>query len=163
MPGASPIRDLIEDLRNRNSKVTRAFDELFATNPGQHAAAGSPVSPHLAWLNTPNALHNVLPANVRAGLGVGGILGPKALDGPDLDHIDDWPKEQKELVRGKIAEAINNARSGVHFFWELHDGTNEITVIQDPDVSGGITITFRSPRSKIRVVGRLTGNATVDV
>ena len=142
MPSGSTPREFARAIQTRRTKTTRALDRIF-TNPGRHSTHAN-----FAQLRIAHVL-NTLPAWARARL--------PNLSPLELVHIDSWPNDQKNRVRASLVTAIQSNRK-VRFFWELHSGLTEVTVIDDPDPQGGITIIFRSPRSKVR-----GGSVTVDV
>jgi len=155
MPGASTIRQFVQDLHDRKSNIARVFDQLFGTNPGRHKppTGDADVDKVVAWLKTPGSLPPLSPEarSLLQGLG----LSPA-----ELSHIDGWPDGQRNDVRDRLVDAIENDNP-YHFFWELHSGTTEDTVI--PPLGGG-DIVFRSPREKVSVGSVVTfGAVNVDV
>ncbi len=75
----------------------------------------------------------------------------------ELAHIGEWPDDQKNRVREALIKAIKTPLP-LKFFWEVRPGPDEVTLLEDPDMTGGITITFRSPERNVR-----GGDVTVDV
>ncbi len=117
-----------------------------------------------------DALYRAKPAAVVAALSAtsafGGLPDPyltalrqRGLSAEEVKHIRDWPDSDKERVRGAVLTAINTNQT-VRFAWKLYDGSKELTTIRTagPDP---ITITFYSPWSNLRAVGR--DNVNVDV
>ncbi len=143
MPVASTPRELAKAVRTRRTKTTRALKKLL-TNPGQHRGTAD-----FNRLTRRNALNRPLRSWARNRL--------QNLSADELNHIDDWPDEGKEKVRQALVDAILNNRA-VRFFWEVHPGQSEVTLIENPDMTGGITITFRSPEKNVQ-----GGNVTVKV
>jgi hypothetical protein len=146
MPVASTPRQLARAIRTRSTRTTKALKQLF-TNPGQHLGTAD-----FNRLDTPHALDAVngqLPAWAQNRLST---LSPL-----ELSHIGSWPDEDKERVREALVKAVKKPLP-VKFFWEVHPGPNEVTLIEDPDMTGGITIIFRSPESNVK-----GGDVTVDV
>ncbi len=146
MPVATTPRQLARAIRTRSTRTTRALKQLF-TNPSQHQGTAD-----FSKLDTPHALDAVsgaLPGWAQNRL--------STLTPLELAHIGSWPDEGKEKVRQALVKAVKTPLP-VKFFWEVHPGSNEVTLIEDPDMTGGITITFRSPESKVK-----GGNVTVDV
>ena len=146
MPQTSTPRQFAKAIQERRSNTTKELKKLF-TPADKHK--GTTV---LTNLKKTNALKRPLQAWAKNKL--------SALSPLELQHIDDWPDNpDKEDVRKALVDAIQNSRT-VQFFWELHGiaGKNEFTVIEDPDMTGGITITFRSPRRNVS-----GGNVTVKV
>ncbi len=117
-----------------------------------------------------NALYRARPEAVVAALSAtgpfGGLPDPflselkqRGLSTEELEHIGDWPDSDKVRVREAVLNAINTDQR-VRFAWKLQDDSKESTTIETAD-SGAITITFFSPWSNVRAVGR--DNVTVDV
>ena len=117
-----------------------------------------------------NALYRARPEAVVAALSETGPFGglpdqylselkQRGLSTEELEHIRDWPDADKEKVREAVLNAINNNQR-VRFAWKLHDESKESTTIETAD-SGAVTITFFSPWSNVRAVGRDV--VTVDV
>ena len=80
----------------------------------------------------------------------------------EIEHIDDWPNDQKEDVRKILVKAVDDELE-VDFFWELHRGQKEYTEIDYPDGSGGVTITFFSPWNNVSEPDEQTGEIVVSV
>ncbi len=142
MPDHTPITKFIKTLRTRKTDITRSLDELFdmkyRNDLKNHPDIGT-------FKGTPNVL-NTLPQWARDALQrpprPGVIRDP--VSNEELDHIDNWPNDQKEKVRVKLAHAIDNDRAVV-FFWELYRGGVEHVAIDDPPNGEPISITFSSP------------------
>jgi len=143
------IRKFITSLQTRQTDTTEALTRWFV-NPGRHqthAVTGQ--------LRTANGL-NALPSLARTELGNLGLTAG------ELDHIDQWPNDQKESIRQALVRAIDGNRN-VLFYWELHGGAGEATDIQDSG-AGDIVITFRSPQRKVRISSTLNlGDIATDV
>ncbi len=142
MPDMSTIKTFVKALKTGMTKTTKALDKCDYAS-------------HLDELRKPHALDKPLPGWAR------GALQPPLSDA-ELDHIDDWPDGQKDLVREAIVTAAENKRK-LQFFWELHSGTDEETDIQGLAGAGTTTIRFRSPRSKLRVSMATFGDISVNV
>jgi hypothetical protein len=153
MPPDTTLRTFIAAVRTRSTKTTKALDNLFA-DPGSHR--GTPIE---ANLNPQNALDTGRGAWGSGGWARGELLG-RGLTAAEVDHLQDWPNPEKRKVRSALVAAIRDDRT-VHFFWELHDGTNSETVIDPPNLqgTGPITVTFRSPWAKVSVKGVAAGQA----
>ena len=117
-----------------------------------------------------NALYRARPEAVVAALSATGPFGDlpepfqtelkqRGLSTEEVEHIRDWPDADKEKVREAVLNAINTNQR-VRFAWKLYDDSKESTTIETAD-SGAITITFFSPWSNVRAVGR--DDVAVDV
>ena len=149
MPDMTNIRKFITSLQTRETDTTKALTKLM-TKPGRHKT-----HPKISELRTTGTLDK-LPDWVRTELGNLGLTGG------ELDHIDQWPNDQKERARQFLVQAIDGDRN-VRFYWELHGGAAEATDIQDSG-AGDIVITFRSPQQKVRVSSLVTvGEISTDV
>ncbi len=138
MPPFSTVRTFVTALQSGQTNITRALDRLL-TNPGRHRT-----NPNFASFRNRQAANAPLPPWLR------GLLRGEGVSDPEVEHIDAWPDDQKEPVRDKTVEAILGDRR-MRFFWELYDGPAPDTLIEDPDPTGGITVRFRSPRSRVRL------------
>lgn len=156
MPDASEIKKFAKALKTGRTDITRALDALFGHKPDRHLNATDPVILSLvAWLRTPGALATLSP-EART------LLGGLKVSPQELDHIDLWDSGQKEDVRLRLVDAIDNNHP-YHFFWELHRGNDEETDMPVLPGSGG-DIHFRSPRHKMQVPSGWTlGQMRVDV
>lgn len=83
----------------------------------------------------------------------------QALGEGELDHIRDWPDDQKERARAAISDAWDN-NDKVQFLWKLWDKPNEGVTVRK-GVGKFIVITFFSPWDKVRTLGE--DNITVEV
>ena len=141
MPDASDIKKFAKALKTGKTDITNALDQLFGSNPGRHKTdPKADVQTVVAWLRNAHALDSLIP-EARS------ILGGLGVTEPELDHIDAWDHDQKDDVRARLVDAIDNGHA-YHFFWELHRGTGEVTEV--PPLGGG-DIHFRSPRSNMQV------------
>jgi hypothetical protein len=125
-----------------DTRTTQALDALYRARPAAVVAALSTTRP-FGGLPEPFLI----------------ALRQRGLSTEELDHIRDWPDKDKERVRAAVLNAINTNRT-VHFAWKLYDGSKERTTIRTAG-PGAITITFFSPWSNVRAVGR--DDVTVDV
>src|SRR3990170_6076006 len=124
------------------TKTTEALDTLYAARDSALVATLRTASPF-----------GGLPEPFRTA------LGRQGLSPLELDHILQWPDDQKERVREAVVTALDS-NLAVRFVWKLHDGVDERTVIRTSS-QGTITITFFSPWSKVRPVA--PGDVTIDV
>ncbi len=150
MPPATKMKDFVDALRTGKTKTMHSLDKLFQNAPTQtdHPLKSDPDFTDERFKKR-NALDS-LPAWAKTKLKDN--LPPPVPDATFnliVKHIDDWPNSQKEDMRSKLVEVINENRR-VDFFWELHRGENEGIVIEDTGPGGAVTITFRSPRKKVR-------------
>jgi hypothetical protein len=149
MPTGTTPRELTRAIETRSTSTTRALKKLF-TNAKKHRATAD-----FNRLRQNNALNAVLDANNQRQLPnwARNRLSAESpnLSALELRHIGEWPDGQKNDIRKALVDAIVNDRA-VKFFWELHDVTSEdeLTLIENPDSTGGITITFRSPRRNVQ-------------
>jgi hypothetical protein len=146
MPVGSTPRELARALRSRSTRTTRVLKKLF-TNPAQHR--GTADFERLKIAHALDAISGQLPDWARNRL--------QGLSALELDHIGSWPDEDKERVRQALVTAVEMDRA-VEFHWEVHPGPTEVTIIEDPSMTGGVTITFRSPERNVK-----GGDVTVDV
>ena len=144
MPSATGMRTFLRAIRTGKTRTTKALEELVrARNP--------------ALINrlraSPRAL-NGLPAWLRAALVNQGAANP-ALDLSDeeFNHIRHWPNSEKRKVRNWIDTAIGPPARNVHIRWKLHAGNASDNDVDNLPGPGDITITFRSPESRVRARG----------
>ncbi len=134
----------VDILRTGRTKITKALDTLFA-DPGRLRSDPNFAEMQKEAAADGNAHFDSLPTWAKKRLE--SFLNAK--DHARLcAHIDAWPNDQKEKVRKKLVQAIDENRR-VRFFWELHRGENRATEIFDPGEGREIIITFRSPRKSI--------------
>ncbi len=147
MPPGTTIKKFVDALKTRKTVINSALDQLF-TESRRHEA-------YLAELSNPDALNSPVPDWAKAELrkvGLGDV---------EFAHMNRWPDTHKEAMRKAIVTAIQTNRH-VRFFWELHAGPDNVTDVQDQG-TGDITVTFRSPLSKVKVSMATFGEITVDV
>jgi hypothetical protein len=145
MPTTTAIRKFLESVRTGETDTTKALDELFKNVAGRRRALMAHAD--MAHLRKAHSLDRSPPSGVSAGWWRAHLSTLQPLE---LTHLDDWPEKLKENVRGKLVHAIDNGRP-IKFVWELCDGNAEQTDIKDPGPPQRITVTFRSPRSKMTV------------
>jgi hypothetical protein len=146
MPDHTPITKFIKTLRTRKTDITRSLDEIFDMTYRDELKNDPNID---RFKNTADVL-NTLPQWARDVLQRPprpGIIRDPVSD-EEIDHINDWPDDQKERVRLKLVEAIDNDR-GVHFFWELYRGDVEHVAIDDPASGEDLNIIFYSPYDNI--------------
>lgn len=136
MPQVSSVKAFLKARQTGDTKTTKRLTQVF--KKANHIDILVDVD-LCVWVTTPWVMDKQLTGQVRAFLGAS-----NALSGPELDHIDDWPKGQKEDVRGKLVDALINDQN-IIFKWTVHNGDGELTDIDDPGPPGDITIKFRSP------------------
>ena len=149
MPVASSIQELIDALRDRETNITRALDDLFG-DPG--TLAGHPNRPDLG---TPYTLSSepgdMLPPwatdelQGRSKLPVSPVNKP--LKDDEIAHVNNWPPQLREDLRKVLHPRV---AGGPHlkFHWELHGGDSEQI---DDSVPGQMT--FRTPQKNVRLSG----------
>ena len=148
MPDMSHVKTFVEALKTGMTKTTQALDKCNYKS-------------HRAELGIPGALssgpNNSLPQWARDE------LTRQGLNNAELQHIDIWPKKQKEDVRKAIVKALNKKRT-LKFFWKLHEDKKNGTHVKGlRATTGKITITFLSPRKNVTVSANATGEIDVSV
>ncbi|MEX0785427.1 MAG: hypothetical protein WD939_02210 [Dehalococcoidia bacterium] len=141
MPMASTPVEFANALAERRSNITKALDDLFK-RPADLAT-----HPHVGDLRKSKYLDQTIRQWIKDELIARGVTKPR-----EFNHIDAWPKTQKENLRKAMLHAIDN-NVKMRFFWELYGGNNEATTIEPSPLpsSGTITVTFLSPQSRVRV------------
>ncbi len=146
MPDTTEIKKFIKSLQSGKSDVATALDTIFAMGNRAALNANADMGTFKDLQGHPNLLHPNIPDFVR------NLLTDEGVTDGEIDHINKWPKVQKEEIREALVNALDGNRA-VYFFWELHRGNNEKTPIE-PDGglgTGDIKITFQSPRKKLRL------------
>ncbi len=142
MPNESSVATFNEARRTGLTKTTRALQALFdAKNPALVASlrASGPMRGLPGWARS--------------------AFASQALSEGELDHIRDWPDDQKERARAAISDAWDN-NDRVQFLWKLWDNPNEGVTVRK-SVGKTMIITFFSPWDKMRTSGE--DNIVVDV
>ncbi|HUF52318.1 MAG TPA: hypothetical protein VMR52_00910 [Dehalococcoidia bacterium] len=145
MPVASSIRELIDALQTKKTKTMCALDDLFGS---AEALAALQTHPQRGELSNPDVL-NTLPGWAVEELKGRGISHrvQQPLSDEEIQHINDWPAENKRALVGVLDAAITNQQP-LEFFWELHgDETEGI------DTSQAGRVFFRSPQRNVEVGG----------
>ena len=148
MPPHSRITTFLEALRTRRTKTTDALETMFAD------PANVPLV-LVEKLAEPGALNKAKATAWRMSpIGwARSELQRAGLNDEEVDHIRDWPDEEKEKVRDALDNAIQRGQV-VRFNWELTTGNKSLSDVPDPlPTSGAINITFRSPEQRVRVRG----------
>ena len=151
-PGTTPF-GLRTALRTGRTDTTRRLERILA-DPTRRAAISG-------YLSANGAVHRANGSAWAPGPVGGPAIGwarqqlqdpalPSPLTGEEVEHIQAWPEELKELVRIALVDAIANGRN-VAFRWELHDGNTEATAIVTTPAAGDMTITFLSPWAGVRI------------
>jgi len=133
MPPYSKIQTFVDALKTGETNITRSIDKL--ANDGDKRAK------YLTSIQKRNAFDS-FPTWLRRELRVAGMR--KA----EIDHVERWPKKEKESVRVEIVAAIEKKRK-LHFGWEIYDGRRPVSDIRHEGRS--TRIVFRSPRSGLYV------------
>ncbi|MEX1255022.1 MAG: hypothetical protein WEE64_11855 [Dehalococcoidia bacterium] len=147
MPTHSSMRTFLQAVRTGKTDTTEALDIIFAT-PGELAD-----HPNFEEFAQSGAL-DTLPVWARRELRKVG------LGSAEINHLDEWPNDQKEQVREALVQAIEEDQS-VGFYWTVHDGADEETEISSGQDTVSIAFVFRSPERRVRAIG--PDNITVDV
>lgn len=145
MPIASSTREFVDALKTGKTNICKILDGIF-THPGRHQQ-NADAAPILTWFSRASALDQPLPNSPS----VRSYLRAQGMSNAEMAHINSWPRSHKRLVRAALSTAIRRDRN-VQFFWELYSGANEDTDIHVPGGTTDIIITFRSPRSKVRML-----------
>jgi len=130
--------EFLTQMTEGQTPFTKRMNDLFA-NPG---ALKTQFPSEYRILQTPGGLDKIS-AEIRDLL--------KQSD-EEFVNIDGWPAEQKEQVRRKLVQAIDEDRA-IRFSWELYRGEYEAVEIVDPGPVDRITITLRSPWKKVKLEG----------
>ena len=144
MPDTTEIKKFIKSLQRGKSDVADALDKIFAMKNRPTLNAHPDMGTFKDLQGHPNLLHPNIPDFVRV------LLDAEHVTSGEIDHINKWPKTQKEDIREALVNALNGDRAA-YFFWELYAGNKEGSLIEPPGAAGtgDIKITFRSPRRKL--------------
>ncbi len=160
MPEMSSARTFVRALQTRTTNTTRILEQRFGANPhgGPHPLVNTPNFGALFdLLSTPDSLssgpNDTVPVQFKA------VLSSWGLRPGEVTHIDHWPPAQRETVRQAMVQSIDDNLS-LRFFWDLHQEAEEETASSELE-TGELSITFLSPRWKVRVLG--PDNIVVDV
>jgi hypothetical protein len=151
MPDMSSARTFIQAIQTRTTHTTRTLEQKFFASPtGPHPLTSLPNFDDLFDLLTTDGglssgVNDALPSKFKA------VLNSWGLAAGEIHHLDRWPALQRELVRLALVESISSNRT-IRFFWDLHNGPDEDTVVIIPG-AGDLTVTFHSPKWKVRVEG----------
>lgn len=138
MPMASTFTHFIQARNSGRTNTVEVLEHIFNQIDDTHQ--------HWAWFSQPRALDVAIPANVRSFLQSEGMIPG------EIDHLDDWPANQKERIRRKIVDNIlSSNRREVLMFWRVSQLNGETTEIDDPDPEERITITAFTPWGHIRI------------
>lgn len=142
------IQQFINALRTGKGTVAKALDELFGPQAiPKWRDPNSSLGSHLAELDSPAFAINPLPKWAVDELKGRSGLVTQPLSDKEIQHINDWPPNQKDRIREAAWQGISSNRA-VQFFWELWDGSQTDTKIHDAG-AGDIIVTFRTPRNKV--------------
>lgn len=134
MPEQSSVATFNQARRTGVTKTTKALKALLDKRDPQLISSLRSTSPFLgmpSWLRT--------------------ALRSERLSPTEIDHVAQWPDEQKDRVRNAVVDALDENRS-VDFRWKLWDQSQEGTIVRQDD-AGSVTITFYSPWDKLRAEG----------
>ncbi len=136
MPPMTAVQIFIDAIRTGKTRTMLAFDSLF-TPPYE-------AQPWLQDIKVAEVFDNTLPPWAVVA------LAQKGLSGREIAHINIWPNNLKEQIRGVVEQAIDAGRS-VRFFWGLWDGTAPTI---ETDTSGDpLIVKFLTPRSAVTMAG----------
>ena len=117
MPAYTPIREFIDALKSGETNITRRLKYLVQNYNQIPQSVRDSLD---GW--TPSADHPAMPEPVKKLLMHDGDTGPltsvNKLGQPEIDHIDDWPWQQKAIVKDWVGAAKNNPAAEI--YWELH-------------------------------------------
>jgi hypothetical protein len=149
MPVYSSLRTFIDALKTRRTNITKTLDALLA-DPKQWRNSNEYTAIQNDY-DLGDAKKRAFPDAIRIRLANTGLSNFPGLSTAELEHIEQWPKEQKEQVRVAVMHSIDHDKS-IKFFWELHDGPEPQTVVNH--LTGDRReVIFKSPRRALRVRG----------
>ena len=147
MPEMSTIKQFVVAVQTGQTNTTRALTSMFV-RPGHYTG-----DPNWQAFQQPYAL-NTLPGWLRT------MLKNNNLSDKEIDHMDEWPNEEKEQVRQALVQAILANRNAV-FSWQLYDGSVSANAVEGAGGSGDLRIAFRSPRANVRSSALTYGDISV--
>lgn len=147
MPEMSTIKQFVLAVQTGQTNTTRALTAMFV-RPGHYTG-----DPNWQAFQQAYAL-NTLPGWLRT------MLKNNNLSDGEVDHINEWPNEEKEQVRQALVEAIQQNRSAV-FSWQLYDGSVSANAIEGVGGAREIKIAFKSPRANVRSSALTYGDISV--
>ncbi len=156
MPIASSIQELIDALRDRETNITKALDDLFGNQAALQKLDGHPQRPNLDP-TTGNTFGDhagdPLPSWVRdelKGQGWSGLVTEThALTDDEIVHIQNWDPGAKATLQGILHTIIPNGPP-LKFYWELHAKNQEETDFSVPN-----QVISRSPQQNLSFSGWL--------
>ena len=147
MPDMSSIKQFVVAVQTGQTNTTRALTSMFV-RPGHYTS-----DPHWQEFQQPYAL-NTLPSWAKD------ILKKNGLSDGEVNHINEWPNEEKEQVRQALVQAIQQNRSAV-FSWQLYDGSVSANDVEGVGGANDIRIAFKSPRANVRSSALTFGDISV--
>lgn len=147
MPETSTIKQFVVAVQTGQTNTTRALTAMLV-RPGHYTNDAN-------WqaFQQPYCL-NTLPGWLRK------MLKDNNLSDKEIDHMDEWPGEEKELMRQALVQAIQ-ANRNVVFSWQLYDGAVSANHVEGAGESGDLRIAFRSPRANVRSSALTYGDISV--
>ena len=135
MPAYSTIHSFINAIKSGDTNITQCLERL-ANDAAKRQKYGADISaPHGAVGHLPGWLRNEM---VQSGMSQ-----------PEVDHVEQWPDNEKEKARVQVVEAIRDERV-IHFSWELYDGGQPLTEVRR-DPNQDVRVVFRSPRKGVKL------------
>jgi len=137
VPPTTSVQTFINALRSKQTKITLALDALMK------GKARALTDDEMHQLEAERAFD--LPHAATWPLSLYITMGMSA---SEIAHLESWPSSQRELVRKAVVDAIKTSTQ-VRFFWDLGDGTESQTDVQNmPGL--GYVVTFWTPRTNIK-------------
>lgn len=135
MPPFSTLRTFVNSLKSGETNITRSLERLVRDDKKREK--------YREWVDRPNSLDGEFPPWLRTELVQAGMKEA------EIEHIQDWPDSQKEVVRAQISGAVKDKRP-LRFGWELYDGKHpKSDVRRDSDQE--VRIVFQSPREGVEL------------
>jgi len=147
VPETSTIKQFVVAVQTGQTNTTRALTSMFV-RPGRYTN-----DPNWQAFQQPYCL-NTLPGWLRK------MLKGNNLSDQEIDHMDEWPNEEKEAVRLALVAAIQANRDTV-FSWQLYDGSVSANAVEGVGGANDIRIAFKSPRANVRSSALTYGDISV--
>jgi hypothetical protein len=143
----STIKQFVVAVQTGQTNTTRALTAMLV-RPGRYTS-----DPNWQAFQQQYCL-NTLPGWLRK------MLKDNNLSDKEIDHMDEWPDEEKETLRLALVAAIQANRNTV-FSWHLYDGAVSANHVEGANGGGDLQIAFRSPRANVRSSALTFGDISV--